>query len=277
MFYFWLNSSYQEPKITVLTKTTEPKIDTPEEKKFTYTRASQAIKTSSSTVDKDNQVFLFPFDPNSISEDSLKLLGLKKWVINNIIKYRSHGGKFKQKSDLQKIYGLEEESYQRIKPYILLKDTMFRHPSPPPIATRTLTLIDINTADSSAWVSLRGIGPVLSRRIIKFRNRLGGFHDISQISEVYGLSDSTYLNIRHQLEIKKANTTTININTADFKKLKKHPYISSKIAKLIIQYRKQHGPYNNIEGIRDIKIISDSLFQKISPYLRVENAKENEL
>ncbi|HAL51567.1 MAG TPA: competence protein ComEA, partial [Sphingobacterium sp.] len=51
----------------------------------------------------------------------------------------------------------------------------------------------------------------------------------------------------------------------------KHPYLSTKDAKLIVNYRDQHGRYVNIEDLTKIGTLSDLAIAKIAPYLIFEN------
>ncbi len=65
-------------------------------------------------------VVAFPFDPNKIGEDSMKLLGIPHWIAKRMIKYRNNGGRFRKKEDLKKIYGFRKEDYDRLEEYIIL-------------------------------------------------------------------------------------------------------------------------------------------------------------
>ena len=62
-------------------------------------------------------------------------------------------------------------------------------------------------------------------------------------------------------------TLKFNINTDSTIYLSKHPYFNWNLAKSIINYRKVHDNYEAVEQITSIKIILDSLYQKIAPYL----------
>jgi competence ComEA-like helix-hairpin-helix protein len=236
----------------------------------------QDVTTSideASKIGRSNQVINgFLFDPNIISKDSLLLLGINTKAANNLIKYRNKGGSFKLKADLKKVYGLSDDEYNYLKEYINLPDKFESKKAetkkePMQILSRTLEFVDINTADSLDWIKLYGIGPVYASRIIKFRSKLGGFHSPEQLLEVYGINDTVYMNIIPNLLNDNIILTKININTCDFKTLNNHPYIEFKIAKHIMSYRDNHGPFSNVEAIKKIKTIDDALFNKISPYL----------
>ena len=104
-------------------------------------------------------------------------------------------------------------------------------------------VIDINTADTSAFISLPGIGSKLAARIVNFRDKLGGFYSIDQVGETFGLPDSTFQKIKQYLKLENTSIKKININTATVDELKAHPYIKYSVANPIIAYRNEHGPF----------------------------------
>ena len=214
----------------------------------------------------NKSVSLFAFDPNRIDQDSLNMLPINRYAKENILKYRSRGGQFRIAEDLQKIYALTAKEYERIKPFIRI-----------PVYTQTSTflynksnkMVDINTASADQLKSLKGIGPVLSKRIVKYRKKLGGFIDIRQLKEVYGLPDSTFIAIAMRLEISK-EIQKIKINMASYKDLSSHPYINNNIASVIVKYRQMHSEYTDEGDLLNIKIIDQAFLNKIIPYISFE-------
>jgi len=228
----------------------------------------------------------FDFDPNAITFDSILLLGFNKRVANNWTKYIKKGGKFKTKTDLKRIYGLSEKKYESIKNHIKLpnkqqhKFKSFSSNQNKYIAKNLnekykhkkhnkdkILKIEINSCDTSELKKLYGIGTKLSARIIKFRNKLGGFHSINQLKEVYGLSKETFLSIKPNLILKNPNIKKFKINTIDKKTLNKFPYISHKLANQIIKYRIQHGDFKNLDDLSKIITIDSTRLRKIKPYI----------
>ena len=211
---------------------------------------------------------LFQFDPNSLLEDGWKKLGLKERTIETIEKYRNKGGRFYKAEDLQKIWGLPKGFYERVKKYIVIAETKFPRQENNSVSKKSETTwnIDINNADTSALIELPGIGSKLASRIVSFREKLGGFYSIDQVKETYGLPDSTFQKIKPYLhatnEVKK-----LNVNAATKDELKVHPYIKWNIANAIVEYRNQHGNYNNIEELKNISLIDETTFTRLSHYL----------
>ena len=128
-------------------------------------------------------------------------------------------------------------------------------------------MVSINKATAMEFERLPGIGPVFSNRIVKFRNKLGGFHSINQVAQVYGLPDSTFNSIRKYLKIDTPHSRLpFNLITTD--SLAQHPYISWKQARILTNYRDQRKGIDNINQLFAIKAFDSTYVQKIIPYLK---------
>jgi competence ComEA-like helix-hairpin-helix protein len=127
--------------------------------------------------------------------------------------------------------------------------------------------IDINLADSSEFMKLKGIGPVFSNRIIKFRDALGGFVKTEQLSEIYGLPEETYHHIFPKLTVDRSDVKLLKINVISVSELSKHPYVTYKQAQTIINYRSQHGAFDRVEDLVKIHSLDEDFFRKIEFYL----------
>lgn len=226
---------------------------------------------------------LFFFDPNKLDAQGWKKLGLRENTIKTILNYTGKGGYFKQPADLQRIYGLHKNEFERLAPFIQIegenkKIKKFEVYSKPaeyiskPINERSnrYTAIDINKADLDGFVSLPGIGEKLGTRIINFRDKLGGFHSVDQVAETYGLPDSTYQKIQSLLLVQQSDIKKIAINNASKDELKTHPYIKWKMANAIVEYRNQHGPFKSVEDLKKIILLDHETFLKIQPYLMID-------
>lgn len=221
----------------------------------------------------------FDFDPNLATIEDLTDLGFRKKTAVTIDKYRTKGGRFYKKEDLLKIYGISNvrvrDLWEHIKipPREVTKATL---PQPPTITKRpkrksiNIPKKNLNMANADSLIKIRGIGPVLSERIVKYRNSLGGFHSSHQLSEVYGLSSEVVDQMLKYYEIAPTLLQKLDINTDSLNHLSRHPYISYSLARIIIAYKQQHGPYQSIEELRKIKVMDDSLYQKLEPYLKAD-------
>jgi competence protein ComEA len=223
-----------------------------------------SVKSNATT-----EVFLF--DPNTLSQDGWKRLGLKDKTIQTIEKYRNKGGRFYKPEDLEKIWGLPNGFYERVKDYIRIEQ---------PAATRKEEFItasysktdkkswniEINSADIIILEELPGIGNKLATRIVSFRDKLGGFYSVEQIGETYGLVDSVFQKIKSYLYT-NGTVKKISINTATKDELKVHPYIKWNLANAIVEYRNQHGNYKSTDALKKINLVDEQVFAKLSPYL----------
>ena len=220
-------------------------------------------------------VSYFLFDPNTADYEDLRSLGLSDELSNRIIKYRNKGGSFREKDDLAKIYGLSSTQFQRLKPYIKIEEIEVADPiNENDISVVELqrvedfTKFDINNVDSSELLIIDGIGKVISSRLVRFRDKLGGFVRIEQLKEVYGLEEYAYDNLLSKAFISEdfqPRTILINIWPAD--SLDNHPYIAFREAKVIEAYRSQHGKFNEPGDLLDIVVIDSLWVRKLTPYL----------
>ena len=211
----------------------------------------------------------FTFDPNNLPVEKWSQLGLSDRQINMIKKYESKGGRFYRKEDLQKIYSITPQQYSKLAPYIVInvaKNERVYATTYNKQSAAKFPLININQADSATLETIRGIGPAFASRIVKYRNRLGGFHSTTQLCEVYGIDSARYAQLESQIEVQGA-IQKININTCTFDQLKQHPYLSYKQMHVLLNYRKQHGDYTDLNSLKNIRVIDSKTLSRIAPYI----------
>jgi len=214
----------------------------------------------------------FFFDPNTVSIDQFIELGLSVKQANVVINYRAKGGTFRNPEDFSKIYVIEPKTYDNLKPWIKIapkeftktnfskKDTLYKE-------DLASLVVDLNSADTIQLVKIKGIGNAYARRIVTYRTLLGGFVDINQLKEVYGIKPELVNAIISQIIIEVKSIVHININLVSLDDLKKHPYISEYQAKAIIYYRSKVGTIKSITELVDNKILPKDVFQKVKLYL----------
>ena len=221
-----------------------------------------------------NKLTPFKFDPNTIDESGWHQLGLTDKLIKTILNYRNKGGTFKTAADIRKIWGLKPSDADILIPYITIAAKPFNNKFNTNYTAKVYekskpTIVDINTATLDEFKAMPGVGNT-AYRIVKYREKLGGFISIHQVKETYGLTDSVYQAMQPYLAFSATNVQKININTASDMELGKHPYISNDIAKAIVIYRKQKGNYSRVEDVKKIVFITTTMYQKIAAYLTVE-------
>lgn len=225
------------------------------------------------SIHTSKRIVRFAFDPNTTSLAQFDSLGFPEFLAKRIHNYRSKNGKFKVKTDLLKLYGMDTVFYDQLEPYILLPDQLVdvkpkKETTQTIITERNSEKFDLNLADSTQLTKIHGIGAKLSMRIINYRTKLGGFVSMQQLQEVYGL-DSVVIS---QLEKKyfinpDFKPRKIILNQASEKELSSHPYIKYPLAKAITTYRFQHGNFNTLEDVKKIALVDETFYNKILPYL----------
>jgi competence protein ComEA len=222
-------------------------------------------------------VRLFDFDPNTVSIAEFQDLGVPLFLAKRIDKFRSKGGKFRKKEDLLTIYDFPSDLYQKLQKHIKFSSNTvqqidkgqdkkspdaWKKPERPAMA-----VFDINKADTTELVKLRGIGSKLSLRIIKFRDGLGGFHSTSQYQEIFGLDSVAITDLSRYAKV-LSPVKKMNINEVTADELGRHSYMrNKKLAAIIINYRSQHGPFRSLEDLRKVKVMDENILNKLEPYM----------
>jgi DNA uptake protein ComE-like DNA-binding protein len=243
----------------------------------TYQRLSPYLTLSNQKKEekpsKKIKTHLFSFNPNTISFDSMLILGLPNKTAAQIVGYRNKGGRFFKKENLLKIYSVDSNLYERIKPFVQIpkqKKENQEYKSDTNYIKKTL-LIELNSADTLDLQQLYGIGPEFARNIVKYRELLGGYLNKTQLKEVYGMTEERFQGFESQIEVNPTLIKKLNINTATLKQLMKHPYIDFSIAKRIILLKKDKGgEFKSISELQEIDMLYEALYIKIRPYLKIE-------
>lgn len=236
------------------------------------------VKTEKFSIKKAEVISLdpIPFNPNNLPEKKWIEMGMPSRVVRTILKYESKGGHFKKREDLQKIYGLTPEIYRQLENYILIpsaepSEKKLKVPALESIEkTVEIIPLDINRADSVEFLNVPDIGPFYAGQIVKYRNRLGGYNSLYQLNELYKMDSIRLLGWLPYLSYTDTTLLQINLNTADFKTVLRHPYIDYETTKKILNHRNKLGRYAALYQLKKDSILSDSLFQKLEPYLKVD-------
>lgn len=223
-----------------------------------------------------SQEKLFPFDPNTADSATLVRLGLYPWQASNVLKYRRKGGKWRTPDDFARLYGLTEEDFRLLRPYIRIeapggyaggkderassRDSVRRkYPEKFPEGT----VVDLNAADTVQLKRIPGIGSYYAGKICRYRERLGGFLHVEQIKEVEGLpvGIERWFCVSPQVQVRK-----IDINGATFKQLVRHPYLSYEQVKVISEHIRKRGPLHGWDDLRLYDEFSPEDFRRLCPY-----------
>lgn len=215
---------------------------------------------------------LFDFDPNTLDSAGWVRLGFSPRQSAAILKYRSRGGAFRKEEDLFKLFMIDSARYIELRPYVKIapRDEKPRESESPPAFERApLPMVDINLADTLGLEDIKGIGPAFARRILRYRERLGGFRTPEQLLEVYGMDTARYEAMLPQVMLDTTVRSRININTAEYTELIRHPYLNKNQVRAIIRYREQHGAFRTVNDLLDIHLVKEEDMRKLGPYLTV--------
>ncbi len=204
------------------------------------------------------------FDPNTADFNKLNEFGFNRFQANNLIQYRKRDGKFKTKTDLMKIYGIDSSFFNSIEKHISIElPSEIKLPSEISVIRR----IELNNADTTDLMSLAGIGSVYANRIIKYRNLLGGYYSTAQLLEIYNLPMETFKKIENNISADTLLIKRIHINFAEYSELLRHPYLNKTQVTAILKYRDRNGSFQDILQLKTNGLIDSETFLKIKPYL----------
>ena len=222
---------------------------------FSNNRSKQKV----ASISKNRNDSLFNFNPNSVSEYELESLGLSSGQAKTLINFKQKGGKFYKKEDLKKIYSISDELYNKLEPYIRIERD-----------ENEISIIELNSATKEQLKKIRGIGEKTAERLIVYRTQLGGYSNLNQLDDVYGLDSTIKNNKTTYFIINTEVLSKIRINNVTFKELLYHPYCDYNTTKKIINYREMHGDFISIEQILENNLIKAKQYRKIAPYLTLK-------
>ena len=221
---------------------------------------------------KDFPYTLFLFDPNIADSATFVRLGIKPHIAANIMKYKSKGGTFKKSSDFGKVYGITPDKFKELEPYITIKEKILAIDSTllKKKQFKQDIIVDINTADTSTLMQVRGLGRGYAKGIVRLRQQLGGFVSINQLNEVFGMRPENFEKIRPFCSVNIDLIQKIKVNIASAERLNAHPYISFYQAKAIYEFRRYKGKLHSINDLKELTELSSDDLDKIKPYLNFD-------
>lgn len=227
----------------------------------------------------DVRMELHHFDPNTIDSIGLLRLGLSPFVVRNVIKYRNKGGRFATPESFARIYGLTDEKFQELKPYIRISENFRRKKKAKKVSLAGQkwerrdsiivhkypegTLVDVNVADTTELKMIPGIGSGISKAIVAYRTRLGGFHSLEQLQEVKYVTPD----LLKWFKLEKTSVCKLDINKASLEKLRSHPYLNFYQAKVIVEYRRTRGKIESLSQLSLYEEFTEKDLKRLSAYV----------
>ena len=247
---------------------------------------------------EERKVERFAFDPNTADSTTLLRLGLSRWQVRGIYRYRAKGGVYHRPTDFARLYGLTVRQYRELEPYIRIGadyrlaaevygtrpyagtadarmadakaggagpgvPSSVRDTLKYPVKLKAGQRIALNTSDTTLLKKVPGIGSYYARRVVMYRQRLGGFHDVSQLLEIEGFPASAL----PYFSLEAGGITKLNVNKLTLAQLRQHPYLSYYQARDIIDYRRLRGPITHLSQLRLLKDFSEDDLRRLEPYV----------
>lgn len=269
----------------------------PEKPDFSAFKAeTSAFQESMRTSTESAAPELFFFDPNTAEAEDFVRLGLSEKTAGMICRYREKGGQFRRAEDFKKIWGLAEDDYERLLPYIRM-ESQNKEPSGEKYFSKQSEKtfdFDPNSSSEGEFEQL-GLPKWTIKSILNYRSKGGRFRSKEDFKKIYNLSEKDFLRLEPHIVIapaalpatayaattspnyKRASPTVVDINTADLDTWMTLPGIGEKRAAQLLHYRKKLGGFLSIDQVAQMYNLPDSVFQKIRPLLVLENREINKI
>ncbi len=224
---------------------------------------SEKLRSSSSGIDKPEMKALDYFDPNTITKEELRTMGFTNYQASNLVNYRLSGGVFRKAHDMLKIYGVDSVLFIKVKPFIKL-DSVNEVMVP---SFDEIPMVELNSADSALLIKLPGIGPAYAKRIIRYRELLGGYYTPKQLLEVYNFPEDTFYRLEDYIYTDTLQIRKMRINFLEFAELLRHPYLSKEQVAQILDRKEKLGAFKSIAEVAALQGFDDVTFERVRPYL----------
>jgi competence protein ComEA len=250
------------PNITVSYSVEEDSIRQEIERKYnTYEQRREATKRpkweSFSREKRTEKKVDTPFNPDTVSASGWVELGLSPRQAEVLLAYKDRIGGFNDISQLYKAYVLDSNRVNQWKPFLVFEKKKVKR-------------IELNSASLEELITLKGIGQGYAKRIVNYRDKLGGFHQVDQIKEIYNFPIDLANAIESQLRVDTLLIHKIRINFVSVEELAKHPYFDYKTARTLLNYRQEHGAFTSMLDILKCKAVEAETSKKWLPYLNFE-------
>lgn len=190
---------------------------------------------------------IFQFNPNLFEEGDWRKIGVPNDIAVRTYKYIKLRSGINRAEDLLSVYGFKESWLDQLKDSIVFNQSK----------------VDVQTASQEEIEKINGLGPVLSKRIVKFREALGGYLHLGQVKEVYGIDSLKFVEIQSKIMISNTKVEKLDLLNNSFNELVKHPYLSKEEVFQVISIRSEKG---RIEKSDLINIFGELGYQKTKGY-----------
>ena len=220
---------------------------------------------------------IYPFNPNFITDFKGFTLGMSTKEIDRLLAYRKQGKWINSVEDFQKVTKVSDSLLNAISPYFKFPEWV-SNPKPKKKFNKNIFIEktysqkgDLNEATQEQLKVVNGVGDAFSKRIIDYRNKLGGFTTDLQLYEVYGLDYQVTIKVLKDFTVKTPKVIVkMNLNKASASDLSTIPGISFDLAKKIWEYRTLRERIDSFSELKKIEGITERKLKVIQLYLTLE-------
>lgn len=225
--------------------------------------AMQTQIDSLKSVSNESSKKMYPFNPNFISDYKGYVLGMSVVEIDRLHAFRKENKFVNSADEFQKVTKVSNKLLAAISPFFKFPDWVknknkagFHHDYSNSFGSKTEKIVvkDINAATQEELMKVYGIGPALSERILKEREKVGAFVSMEQLNDVWGLEQNVIENINKHFKILvKPIIKKLQINTASVKEMTQLPFFRYTLAKEIVTFRSMNGDIKGKDDLLKIK------------------------
>lgn len=236
--------------------------------------AEKVQREAAREAERNIEIVLQPFDPNTADSLTLVHLGLRPWMARSVVHYREKGGRYRKAEDFSHAYGMTDSLFQVLKPYITIADSVGNSGPAVRFVQKKDTILELNLTDTAELQLLRGIGKYTANQIIRYRTSLGGFVTPEQLREITPAIRDVDSILPH-FTATASLVKKLYINRLSVDALQRHKYVTFEQAKAIRDYRHRRGPVRTEEVLRSLKeagrpVFSEADIARLRPYVSYE-------
>lgn len=213
----------------------------------------------------------FRVNPNFITDEIGYQIGMSIVEIDRLLEFRSDNKWVRNRKQFQEVTYVSDDLLKKLDSilfYPALRNPIVKEKT---VVKKDKSKISLNTATAAQFQRIKGVGGVLSKRIVKYRTRLQGFSEVNQLNEVYGLQSEVVVRLLKEFELgKKPVIEKLNINTASFKEVLSIVYLNYEQTKAIFQYKNKVKKIEDLSELKKIAGFPIDKFERIALYLQAE-------
>lgn len=209
-----------------------------------------------------------PFNPNDYQKADWQNIGFSAKQAAVIVNYKKQINGFKSVEDVKACFVIDDDKFNALKSYLRFPKQTYLVEDSSAVIQSVITLVDLNQANQTELETVSGIGPFFSEKIVELREKLGGFYHVNQLKDIYGMTAENFDRIQDKLVANSNTVRKIDLKSAEFKDLKKHPYINWKQAQVLTALTDKSISPKFWQNLQENDAFSATDIEKLKPYLK---------